>query len=53
MIFKDVGEPDGATLDIDDNYWSARVRENVLYVLIQKMAKSLKKLISLLAHLLV
>ena len=27
--------------------------ENVLYVLIQKMAKSLKKLISLLAHLLV
>ena len=27
--------------------------ENELYVLIQKMAKSLKKLISLLAHLLV
>ena len=26
MIFKNVGEPDGATVDKDNNYWSARVR---------------------------
>ena len=26
MIFDDVGEPDGGTVDINNNYWSARVR---------------------------
>ena len=26
MMFDDVGEPDGATVDINNNYWSARVR---------------------------
>ena len=26
MIFNNVGEPDGATVDIENNYWSARVR---------------------------
>ena len=30
MIFNNVGEPDGATVDIENNYWSARVRGNPL-----------------------
>ena len=44
MIFKDVGEPDGATLDIDDNYWSARVRGKCIICIDTKNSKIIEKI---------
>jgi len=44
MIFKDVGEPDGATLDIDDNYWSARVRGKCIICIDTKNGKIIEKI---------
>ena len=44
MIFKDVGEPDGATLDIDDNYWSARVRGKCVICIDTKNGKIIDKI---------
>ena len=44
MIFKDIGEPDGATLDIDDNYWSARVRGKCVICIDAKNGKIIEKI---------
>ena len=44
LIFKDVGEPDGATVDIDNNYWSARVRGKCIISIDTKSEKILKKI---------
>jgi L-arabinonolactonase len=43
LIFKDVGVPDGATMDSQNNYWSARVRGNCIICIDIKKEKILKK----------
>ena len=44
IIFKDVGEPDGATVDINNNYWSARVRGKCIISIDTKSEKILEKI---------
>ena len=44
MIFKNVGEPDGATVDIDNNYWSARVRGKCIICVDTKDEKIIEKI---------
>ena len=44
MIFKDLGEPDGAAMDINDNYWSARVRGKCLICIDTKRETVIKKI---------
>ena len=44
MIFKDLGEPDGAAMDINDNYWSARVRGKCLICIDTKSETVIKKI---------
>ena len=44
MVFEDVGEPDGATLDIDNNYWSARVRGKCIICVDTNNEKILEKI---------
>ena len=44
IIFKDVGEPDGATVDINNNYWSARVRGKCIISIDTKSEKILDKI---------
>ncbi len=44
IIFKDVGEPDGATVDIDNNYWSARVRGKCIISIDTKSEKILEQI---------
>ena len=44
IIFKDVGEPDGATVDINNNYWSARVRGKCIISIDTKREKILEKI---------
>ena len=44
MIFKNVGEPDGATVDIDNNYWSARVRGKCIICIDTKDEKIKEKI---------
>ena len=44
LIFNDVGVPDGATMDCQNNYWSARVRGNSIICIDMKKEKILKKI---------
>ena len=44
MIFNDVGEPDSATLDKDDNYWSARVRGKCVICIDTNNSKIIEKI---------
>ena len=44
IIFKSVGEPDGATVDINNNYWSARVRGKCIISIDTKSEKILEKI---------
>ena len=44
MIFKDLGEPDGAAMDINDNYWSARVRGKCLICIDTESETVIKKI---------
>jgi len=44
MIFKNVGEPDGATVDINNNYWSARVRGKCLICIDTKKEEIIEKI---------
>ena len=44
MIFKNLGEPDGAAMDINDNYWSARVRGKCLICIDTKSETVIKKI---------
>ena len=50
MIFKNVGEPDGATVDIDNNYWSARVRGKCIICIDTKDEKIIEKIVFQLIH---
>jgi L-arabinonolactonase len=44
IIFNDVGEPDGATVDINNNYWSARVRGKCIICINTKNGKIIEKI---------
>tara|TARA_B100000963_G_scaffold222463_1_gene193977 strand:- start:1164 stop:2036 length:873 start_codon:yes stop_codon:yes gene_type:complete len=44
MIFDDLGEPDGATVDINNNYWSARVRGKCIICINTKNGKIIEKI---------
>ena len=44
MTFNDVGEPDGATVDINNNYWSARVRGKCIICINTKNGKIIEKI---------
>ena len=44
MIFNNVGEPDGATVDIENNYWSARVRGKCVICIDTINEKIIKKI---------
>ena len=44
LIFNDVGVPDGATIDSQNNYWSARVRGKCIICIDTKKEKILKKI---------
>ena len=44
MIFDDVGEPDGGTVDINNNYWSARVRGSCIICIDTTIEKIIQKI---------
>ena len=44
LIFHDLGVPDGATMDCQNNYWSARVRGNCIICIDIKKEKVLTKI---------
>mgnify|MGYP001280243678 CR=1 FL=1 len=44
MTFDDVGEPDGATVDINNNYWSARVRGKCILCINTENGKIIEKI---------